>query len=283
MDQSVQTTTDRSQDYSDLLASLSYNEANVCVYRSHDALGAAAANQAADVIRRAIARRGRARIIIATGNSQLAVSAALVQQQGVDWKSVDIFHLDEYVGISEDHLASFRYWVRTRIVEKVHPASAEYMEGDARELDLEMERYTRLLAAGPIDLAFVGIGENGHIAFNDPGVADFNDPRMVKRVTLDEICRRQQVGEGHFKDMDSVPREAVTLTCSALFRAEYWVCCIPDARKAQAVRNSLEGPISPACPGSLVRRHPNTTLYLDIHSAALLEAAVPSHVSRDLL
>jgi glucosamine-6-phosphate deaminase len=123
-------------------------------------------------------------------------------------------------------------------------------------------------------LAFVGIGENGHIAFNDPAVADFEDPLMVKRVVLDEACRRQQVGEGHFKDVDAVPREAITLTCPALFRAQAWVCSVPDARKAVAVRSALEGPISTACPGSLVRRHPNTTVYLDTHSAALLEFAL---------
>jgi len=257
-----------------MIATHSYGNACIQIYASEEALGVAAAKQTADLIRAVIAQSGRARIVVATGNSQLALIGALVRQEAIDWKSVDVFHMDEYVGISRNHPASFRYWIRTRVEEKVRPGSMEYIEGDASDLDAEMARYARLLAAGPIDLAFVGIGENGHIAFNDPAVADFEDPLMVKRVVLDEACRRQQVGEGHFKDVDAVPREAITLTCPALFRAQAWVCSVPDARKAVAVRSALEGPISTACPGSLVRRHPNTTVYLDTHSAALLEFAL---------
>ena len=169
--------------------------ARVQIYPSQEALGAAAAQQAAQLIQDAIAQSGRARIVVATGNSQLALIGALVRQQGIDWAAVDIFHMDEYVGISRDHPASFRKWVRTRVEEIVRPGSMEYLAGDAPDLEAEMARYARLLSAGPIDLAFVGIGENGHIAFNDPAVADFEDPRMVKRVVLDADCRRQQVGE----------------------------------------------------------------------------------------
>ena len=252
-----------------------YGRAHVQVHASEEALGAAAAQQAAGLIRDAITRSGRARIVVATGNSQLALIGALVRQQGVDWKRVDVFHMDEYLGVSRDHPASFRKWIRTRVEDVVRPGSVEYLEGDSPDVDAEMARYARLLTAGLIDLAFVGIGENGHIAFNDPAVADFEDALMVKRVVLDPDCRRQQVGEGHFENMDAVPREALTLTCPGLFRAQSWICSVPEARKAKAVRCALEGPVSTVCPGSLVRTHPNATVYLDIHSSALLASVPP--------
>lgn len=250
-----------------------YGRAGVQIHASEEALGAAAAQQAAGWIHDAIAQSGRARIVVATGNSQLALIGALVRQQGVDWKRVDVFHMDEYVGISRDHPASFRKWIRTRVEEVVRPGSVEYLDGDAPHLDAEIARYARLLSASPVDLAFVGIGENGHIAFNDPAVADFEDALMVKRVVLDPDCRQQQVGEGHFQNIDAVPREALTLTCPALFRARCWICSVPEARKAKAVRSALEGPVSTVCPGSLVRTHPNATVYLDTHSSSLLVVA----------
>jgi glucosamine-6-phosphate deaminase len=243
--------------------------ANVSIFPNLEELGLAAATRAAEIINAAIRKSGRARVIIATGNSQLPLVTALVKQP-IDWSAVEAFHMDEYVGMSASHPASFRLWIKTRVEDVVHPLKVHYLEGDAADLQAEMDRYVRLLSSAPIDLAFVGIGENGHIAFNDPAVADFNDPLTVKRVVLDEPCRRQQAGEGHFPDLPSVPREALTITCPGLFRAEAWVCSVPEARKAEAVRNSLEGPISEACPGSLLRRHPNTYLYLDTESAALL-------------
>jgi glucosamine-6-phosphate deaminase len=243
------------------------------IHPSPATLGLAAAKRAAQLITSAIQRRGRARVIGATGNSQIPLADALVKQP-VNWSAVELFHMDEYVYMRPDHPPSFRYWIRTRLGERVHPKKTHYLAGDAADLDGEMRRYSTLLMEAPIDVAFVGFGENGHIAFNDPHVADFNDPAVVKKVALDEACRRQQAGEGHFKDIDSVPKEAVTITCSGLFRAEAWVCCVPDARKAEAVRNALEGPISEACPASLVRRHPNAYVYLDSASASLLSNAL---------
>jgi glucosamine-6-phosphate deaminase len=201
---------------------------------------------------------------------------ALVKQD-LDWKRVEIFHMDEYAGMAADHPASFRRWIKTRVEEKVHPGKMNYLAGDAPDLKAEMSRYVQLLNEAPIDLAFVGFGENGHIAFNDPHVADFNDPAVVKRITLDEACRKQQAGEGHFKDVESVPADALTVTCTGLFRANAWICCVPEARKAQAVRNALEGPISVSCPASIVRRHPNAHVYLDQESSSLL--SLPSAVS----
>jgi glucosamine-6-phosphate deaminase len=239
-------------------------------------LGKAAAEMAAQVIRRAIEEHGRARVIVATGNSQIPLVEELVRQK-LDWKRVEIFHMDEYAGMPADHPASFRRWIRTRVEEKVRPGKANYLAGDAPDLQAEMKRYSQLLNEAPIDLAFVGFGENGHIAFNDPHVADFNDPLTVKRITLDEACRKQQAGEGHFEDVQSVPRDALTVTCTGLFRANAWVCCVPDARKAEAVRNALEGPISESCPASIVRRHSNAHVYLDQESSSLLTS--PTTVS----
>jgi glucosamine-6-phosphate deaminase len=240
------------------------------VFDSRQQLGEAAAARAAELIRSAAAERGRARVIVATGNSQLAFIDALTSMADVPWDATEIFHMDEYAGMSDTHPASFRKWIRERVVDKVKPAAAHYINGDVPDLKSECERYALLLNAAPIDLAFVGIGENGHIAFNDPHVANFRDPLPIKVVDLDEACRKQQVGEGHFPSFEAVPREALTLTCPALMRAEHLICCVPDARKANAVKCSVEGPISEACPGSLLRRHPDAILYLDRQSASLL-------------
>ncbi len=244
-------------------------QARVEVFSSAQLLGTAAAERAASLITEAIRRNGKARIIAATGNSQIPFVESLIQQP-VPWSAVELFHMDEYAGMNAEHPASFRRWIRTRLAEKIHPKESHYLAGDAPDLDSEIKRYSDLLAAAPIDLAFVGFGENGHIAFNDPPVADFNDPLLVKRVVLDDACRRQQAGEGHFPDLASVPREAVTITCPGLFRAQAWICCVPERRKAAAVRNALEGPVSESCPASLARTHPNAQVYLDTESASLL-------------
>jgi len=188
----------------------------------------------------------------------------------IDWNRVVVFHLDEYVAIDAGHGASFRQWIRTRIDEVLRPAAVHYIQGDAVDPEAEVARYSALLEEAPIDLAFVGFGENGHIAFNDPHVADFADPATLKIVELDEACRRQQVGEGHFEDLEAVPRFAFTMTCSAIFRAKTWICCVPEARKAKAVADALEGPVSTECPASLVRRHPDAYVFLDAASSALL-------------
>jgi glucosamine-6-phosphate deaminase len=256
-------------DSAELIQEFRAGSAYVAVCGSAARAGIAAAAQAARVIRSAIAKQGRARVIGATGNSQIPVVDAIVKED-IDWKAIELFHMDEYAGMKADHPSSFRYWIRTRLEEKVHPGITHYLNGDAQDVAAEIDRYTKLLSDAPVDVAFVGFGENGHIAFNDPAVADFDDPAMLKIITLDEACRRQQAGEGHFKDVAAVPREAVTITCSGLFRAKAWVCCVPEGRKAEAVRNALEGPISEACPASLVRRHPNANIYLDSDSASRL-------------
>lgn len=251
------------------LESRKCGSANVAVYSSTEELGRAAALRAAELVRDAITRRGYARMIAATGNSQIPLANELIKQP-VEWSAVELFHMDEYIGLDANHRSSFRYWIRTRLADKIHPRATHYLEGNATDLASEIRRYTDLLLVDSIDLAFVGFGENGHIAFNDPPVADFRDPATVKRIVLDEACRRQQAGEGHFPSEAAVPREAVTITCTGLFRAQSWICCVPDRRKAEAVRNALEGPISEVCPASLVRRHSRAFVYLDTESASLL-------------
>jgi glucosamine-6-phosphate deaminase len=254
------------------LKSFQSGEAGIAIYASSADAGTAAAERAAQVITAAISRNGHARVIAATGNSQIPMIEALVKQP-INWQSVELFHMDEYAGIAPDHPSSFRYWIRTRIAEKVRPWKTHYLEGDASDIQTEMRRYAELLNAAPIDMAFVGFGENGHIAFNDPPVADFNDPETVKLITLDAACRRQQAGEGHFKDVDSVPKTALTITCTGLFRANTWVCNVPDRRKAEAVKNALEGAVSKKCPASLVQRHPQSYVFLDSEAASLLSLA----------
>ena len=257
------------QKSSQSLATHAYGKARVAIYSTDADMGAAAAVQAARLIHNAITERGGARIMVGTGNSQRSLIDSLMQE-GIDWKRVVVFHMDEYVGIDANHPASFRRWLRTRIDERCRPAALHYINGDAIDPRNEIDRYSALLAEGPIDVAFVGFGENGHIAFNDPEAADFKDPARLKIVKLDPRCRGQQVGEGHFNDLKAVPQHALTVTCSELLAAKAWICCVPEARKAEAVRNALEGSISPACPASVVRTHPNAQVFLDASSAALL-------------
>jgi glucosamine-6-phosphate deaminase len=242
----------------------------VRVFPTKQALGAAAAQDAVSIVRDAVARKGRARIIVATGSSQLDFVQSLVAIPGVPWHAVEVFHLDAYIGLPASHPASFRLWLRTCFQEIAKPAVVHYLAGDAADTDQECARYAALLTSAPIDVCFLGIGENGHIAFNDPHVADFADPLAVKRVRLDRPCRMQQVGEGHFARFEDVPEEALTLTCSALLGCEHLVCSVPEKRKAKAVKRALEGPVTTECPGSILRTHPQACVYLDPDSASLL-------------
>jgi glucosamine-6-phosphate deaminase len=242
----------------------------VRVFPDSRALGSAAAQHAATVLRDAIAARGNAYAMFATGNSQFAFLDALVLDESIDWTRVIGFHMDEYVGIAADHPASFRRYLRERLVERVALAAFHDIEGDTPDAGAECERYAGLLRDHPLDLCCLGIGENGHLAFNDPPVADFDDPLDVKVVELDDACRQQQVGEGHFPDVDAVPTRAITVTIPALLRASTVLAIVPEARKAEPVRRALVGPIDTACPASILRRQPHATLYLDAESAGAL-------------
>jgi glucosamine-6-phosphate deaminase len=233
-------------------------------------MAAAAADTAAGILRGAVARHGVAHAMFATGNSQLAfVDALVAADRSVPWSDVVVFHMDEYVGVGPDHPAGFRHWIRDRIVARVHPRAAHYLDGLAPP-EAECARYAALLQEHPFDLCCLGIGENGHLAFNDPPVADFDDPLDVKVVTLDEGCRRQQVGEGHFPTEADVPDQAMTVTIPALLRAHRVLAVVPEARKAEPVRASLEGPVATRCPASELQRTPHATVFLDADSAALL-------------
>ncbi|MDQ1385265.1 MAG: glucosamine-6-phosphate deaminase [Actinomycetota bacterium] len=237
-----------------------------------DEMARDAAVEAADAIRAAIVDRGEANVMLATGNSQLAFLVELVQMPDVEWERVRAFHMDEYVGLSASHSASFRRYMRERVAAHLPVMEFHYIEGDAPDPEAEAARYAALLRENPLDLTCAGIGENGHLAFNDPPVADFDDPLDVKVVALDEASRRQQVDEGHFATLDEVPTHAVTVTIPALLLAERVLVIVPELRKARAVREALYGPISTACPASILRRQENAILFLDLESSTLLDS-----------
>lgn len=246
------------------------DDLDVLVHPDQAALAAAAAEQAAEAIRRAVGARGAANAMFATGNSQLAFVDALARLPDVPWGDVLVFHMDEYVGVDGQHPAGFRRWIRERIAEPVRPRAAHYLDGTASDPVAECDRYAALLSAHPLDLCCLGIGENGHLAFNDPPVADFADQRDVKIVELDRACREQQVGEGHFPSVGKVPATAMTVTVPALLRARQVMAVVPEERKAPAVRTALTGPVAPSCPASALRTAPGATLHLDEGSAHLL-------------
>lgn len=243
----------------------------VRIYPDQPALAAAAACEAAEGLRAALSRRGEARAILASATSQIQFLAALTAAPDLDWSGVTLFHMDEYLGLPADHPASFRRFLREHVAAKIRPRALHLMAGDAPQPLQEIARYTALLEAAPVDLCCLGIGENGHLAFNDPPVADFADPHPMKLVALDEACRRQQVGEGCFPSLEAVPRYAYTLTVPTLCRAERLICVVPERRKARAVRDALCGPIHETCPASILRRQPHATLFLDAESASLLQ------------
>jgi len=229
----------------------------------------AASAHAAAIIRRAILSRGRARIIVATGASQFEFLEDLTANQGVDWPRVTLFHLDEYVGLPVEHPASFRKYILDRVIGKT--SLQDYVlldgEGDVREV---CRRAGAAVNAAPVDVAFVGIGENGHLAFNDPP-ADFTTDEPYLVVRLDDACRRQQVGEGWFGSMAEVPESAISMSVRQILRSREIICVVPDARKAAPVKAALEGPVTPDLPASALREHEHVTMYLDAASAALLE------------
>jgi glucosamine-6-phosphate deaminase len=238
----------------------------------------AAAATAARLLREAIAARGGAAFVAATGVSQIAFLDDLVAEPGIDWPRTTLFHLDEYIGFPADHPASFRRYLRERLTSRVPVGTAHFIEGDAPDLAGELSRLNRVLAATPIDVAFLGIGENGHLAFNDPP-ADFETETPFILVALDEECRRQQFREGWFPSLDAVPRRAISMSIRQIMKAGSVVCTAPEGRKARAVKLTLEAEVGPRAPASILRRHPRCFLYLDRDSAGELSretlAALP--------
>jgi glucosamine-6-phosphate deaminase len=243
------------------------------VFNDKSSLGKAAADQAASAIRRAIAQRGRARIIAATAASQLEFLDALTKAQNIDWTKVEAFHLDEYVGLPVTHPGSFRKMLLEQLVGKTGITRYHLLDGDADDPAEVVGRVGKELASAPIDIAFLGIGENGHIAFNDPP-ADFQTEEPYIIVNLDEACRRQQVGEAWFADISQVPKRALSMSARQILKAKEILAVVPDTRKAQAVKKCFEGEIGPMAPASILRTHANATVYLDENSASLLSPAL---------
>ncbi len=254
----------------DPVKSFNVDSLPVRVFACQDDMSSAAAREVNDYLCGSITKQGSAAAILATGNSQIQFLEKLLAIGEVDWSKMTLFHMDEYLGIDKDHSASFQRYMRERVEQIVQPAAFHYIQGDAPEPLKECRRYSDLLAAQPIDLCCLGVGENGHIAFNDPPVADFNDPESVKIVQLDEVCRQQQHGEGHFPTFDSVPQYAFTLTIPALCQAKKMVCLCPETRKAKIAKTALQGEISTSCPVSYLREQSQCVMYMDEESASLL-------------
>jgi glucosamine-6-phosphate deaminase len=233
-------------------------------------MGAAAAKLGAQRIRQALQRKGRANIIVATGASQFAMIDHLTVQPGIDWTRVTAFHLDEYVGVPITHPASFRKYLWKRFVSKLPlPLAAFHYINGEKNAAAECRRVGNILRQHPIDVCFAGIGENGHLAFNDPP-ADFNTHAPYLVVQLDQACRRQQMGEGWFKTLAQVPRRAISMSIQQILKSKVIICTVPDRRKAKAVRDCLQGQISPLHPSSILQKHPATWCFLDQASASLL-------------
>jgi glucosamine-6-phosphate deaminase len=242
------------------------------VFNDKVSLGKAAAEQAATAIRRAIRDHGRARVIAATAASQLEFLKALTKAPEIDWHQVELFHLDEYIGLPITHPGSFRKMLLEQVIQETGITRYHLLDGDADVPDV-VRMASAALASAPVDIAFVGVGENGHLAFNDPP-ADFQTEEPYLIVKLDEACRLQQVGEAWFADISQVPTQAISMSIRQILKAKEILAVVPDTRKAQAVRACFEGEISPMAPASILRTHPNATIYLDKNSAALLSTAL---------
>lgn len=239
------------------------------IYPTTLEMAQAAAACAAQALKNAIAEKGQAVFIAATGASQFDFLTVLTGDPEIDWSKTVMFHLDEYIGLPADHPASFRRYLTERIIQRVHPGQVYLIQGDAPDPLQECERLGKLLTDTPADLAMVGIGENGHLAFNDPP-ADFATEQPYIIVTLDEACRRQQLGEGWFSSLDAVPRQAISMSIQQILKAKTIVCTVPEKRKAQAVFKTINQPVSPLVPATALRLHGDTCLFLDQESASLL-------------
>ncbi|OHB67025.1 MAG: glucosamine-6-phosphate deaminase [Planctomycetes bacterium RBG_13_62_9] len=240
------------------------------IYRTRQEMAAAAASSTAQAIKHAIRAKGQANIILGTGASQIDMLEHLVASEGVDWLKVVMFHLDEYIGIGPDHPCSFRKYLKECFVDEVAPLRAAYfIKGDAEDPAQECKRVGVLIHAHPIDVACIGIGENGHLAFNDPP-ADFETQEPYIIVQPNERCRQQQLGEGWFESLDQIPTYAISMTIRQILKSKQLVTTVPDLRKAEPVKNALEGPVTPQCPASILQQHEHCDLFLDEPAASRL-------------
>ena len=242
---------------------------NIKIFRDTIELGNAAGTAAAQLIRDAIEANGSATIIMATGTSQFQTINKLIAEKDIDWSKVTMFHLDEYIGLPASHPASFRKYLQERFITKLPGLTACYLINGEADAEKECKRLGALISGKAVDLALVGIGENGHLAFNDPP-ADFETDQPYIIVDLDEACRNQQLGEGWFTSLDEVPRQAISMSVKQIVKSKHIICSVPESRKAIAVKNTLEQPVSNLYPASILQSHPACSFYLDQSSAALL-------------
>jgi glucosamine-6-phosphate deaminase len=239
------------------------------VFKTKEACGVAAADRGADILKQAIRLNGRASFIVATGASQFDFIKAITKKEGIDWRLTTMYHLDEYIGMGADHPASFRRYLKERLVDVVHPGTVHLIQGQADDPAAECRRINHIISQDKIDVAFVGIGENGHLAFNDPP-ADFDTEVPYIIVELDDACRQQQFGEGWFASLEEVPNTAISMSIYQIMKSEAIICTVPDKRKARAAKHCFEGEISSLHPASILRKHPRAFVYLDDTAASLL-------------
>ena len=247
-----------------------FDQLEARTYSTRQEMGAAAAQDVARQMRELLGAQERLAMMFASAASQNELLAGLADATQLDWARVVAFHMDEYIGIPGGSPQSFAEFLRRSLFDRVRPGAFHTLDGNAPDLTAESERYSRLLGENPLDIACVGIGENGHLAFNDPSVADFADPFRVKVIAIEEVSRQQQVRDGAFERLEDVPKIALTVTMPALTSAKRVYCVVPAGSKARAVRDTLLGPIATSCPASTLRRHPRATLYLDLDSASLI-------------
>lgn len=239
----------------------------VRIYPTRTQMGDDAGNDVASIMKELLGKKETINVMFAAAPSQNETLAALIADKDIDWTRVNAFHMDEYCGLDPKHPAGFRNFLKKAIFELKPFKSINYLNGNASDYDEEAQRYSQLLKDYPLDICVLGIGENGHIAFNDPAVADFNDPKLVKVVELDDVCRQQQVNDGCFSDISEVPKHALTVTIPGLCSAKWMYCSVPAATKANAVEHFVKDPVSEDCPATILKTHENTFLYLDMDSA----------------
>lgn len=244
----------------------------VQIYDSEAELALSAASIVQQYLQQILKQKQSAAVLFATGNSQLKFLDVLTNLNNIDWSRIICFHLDEYLGISANRSSSFRYYLKERVEKRINPSCFHYIEGDTLQPLQECDRYSKLLTAQPIDLCFLGIGENGHLAFNEPTVADFNDSYMVKLVKLDSVNHQQQVDSGYFPNLESVPKYAFTVTIPMICAAKKIICLAPGKRKAKVVKQILEGKMTQDFPASILRNQPQANLLLDTDAASLIDS-----------
>lgn len=245
------------------IRSLKVGTLQVNVYANRDDMGAAAAADAAAYVRELLKDHDHINVMFGAAPSQNEVLASFAASEGIDWSRVRAFHMDEYIGLDPQAPQGFGNFLYDHIFSLVPFGSVNYINGNAEDIDAECKRYGDLMAGEPLHVCFMGVGENGHVAFNDPPVADFNDAVLVKKVELEHRCRQQQVNDGCFASLDQVPTHAMTVTVPGLTRAQKVICVVPAPTKAEAVRRMLDGNVTTACPASIITTHPDATLYLD--------------------